>query len=416
MTPHGHSHGPPASARIQKRLAAIVVPLALLTAIALVVLWPGEPQLAQQAGPRPEQVEATVVAVEEHDCEGVARDESFRCVTVEAAVEGTSEPAFFEYAGGRGVRMFEPGDAILLARADPVPPGGTAYYFVDYQRSRPLLLLAALFAAVVIALSRWRGLAALAGLAVSMLVLLKFMIPAILEGSSPIAVAIVGAAAIMFPALYLAHGVNARTTTAVLGTLASLCLTGALAVMFVGAARFTGLASEEASFLQVSADQINLQGLLLGGIIIGALGVLDDVTVTQASAVWELHAANPALRARELYSAALRIGRDHIASTVNTLVLAYVGASLPLMIIFTISNRTLGSVLTTEVIAEEVVRTLVGSVGLVASVPITTALAAVAVAGDADRSVSSPAERSQQDRSLDDLDRSRPRAEREWRA
>jgi uncharacterized membrane protein len=208
---------------------------------------------------------------------------------------------------------------------------------------------------------------------------LWFVIPAILEGESPVAVSIVGAAAVMFVALYLAHGVNVRTSSAVLGTLVSLGITGILALLFVELARFTGFASEEALFLQVSAQQVNIKGLLLGGIIIGTLGVLDDVTITQASAVWELHVANPAYGARELYRAAVRIGRDHIASTVNTLVLAYAGASLPLLIVFSLSSRPLGEVLTTEVISEEIVRTLVGSIGLVASVPVTTALTAAVV-------------------------------------
>jgi uncharacterized membrane protein len=263
----------------------------------------------------------------------------------------------------------------------------------------------------VIALSRWRGVTSLLGLAISFLVLLQFVIPAILEGSDPVAVSLVGAAAIMFVALYLAHGVNARTSTAVLGTVASLALTALLAAAFVGAARFTGFSSEEALFLQISAEQINIRGLLLGGIIIGTLGVLDDVTVTQASAVWELHNANPRLGARQLYHAAVRIGRDHIASTVNTLVLAYAGAALPLLLIFTLSNRPLGSVLATEVIAEEIVRTFVGSIGLVASVPITTALTAAAITGGRTRK-QAPAEPAHPDEDVPQDHRSR--FERDW--
>jgi uncharacterized membrane protein len=187
---------------------------------------------------------------------------------------------------------------------------------------------------------------------------------------------------VMFVALYLAHGFNVRTTTAVLGTLCSLLLTGILAVIFMGTTRLTGLASEEAAFLQISAEQVNLEGLLLGGIIIGTLGVLDDVTVTQASAVWELHLANPSFGIKELYASAVRIGSDHIASTVNTLVLAYAGASLPLLILFSLSSRPLADLITTELVAVEIVRTLVGSIGLVASVPITTFLAATVTTGD----------------------------------
>jgi uncharacterized membrane protein len=183
----------------------------------------------------------------------------------------------------------------------------------------------------------------------------------------------------MFLALYLTHGFNPATTTAVLGTLAALFLTGALALIFVNISIFTGAGSEEAAFLQISQQQVNLQGLLLASIIIGTLGVLDDVTVTQASAVWELQRANPDYGIRNLYRAAIRIGRDHIASTVNTLVLAYAGASLPLLLLFSVSNRPITEVLSTETVAEEIVRTLVGSIGLVASVPITTALAAFVV-------------------------------------
>jgi uncharacterized membrane protein len=213
-------------------------------------------------------------------------------------------------------------------------------------------------------------------------VLLAFVLPAILEGQSPIAVAAVGSAAIMFAALYMAHGINVRTTTAILGTLVSLVLTCLLAAFFLDIVSFTGFGSEEAVFLQVSAAQVNLQGLIFAGVIIGTLGVLDDVTVTQASAVWEIHYANPRYSARRLYSSALRIGRDHIASTVNTLVLAYAGASLPLLILFSLADTPLTQTLTSEVVAQEIVRTLVGSIGLVASVPITTGLAAMVVSRD----------------------------------
>lgn len=169
---------------------------------------------------------------------------------------------------------------------------------------------------------------------------------------------------------------------ALLGTFASLLVTGVLGLVFVGAAKFTGLAQEEAGFLQLTAGQVDLKGLLLAGIVIGSRGVLDDVTVTQVSAVSELHASNPSLGRWDLYRAGVRIGRDHIASTVNTLLLAYAGAALPLLLLFTEASRPLGDVVTSETVAVEVVRTLVGSVGLVASVPITTALAALVVGPD----------------------------------
>ena len=225
----------------------------------------------------------------------------------------------------------------------PGTPIAPKYFFLDFDRRVPRVALAIVFSLVVIALSRWRGLAALAGLAISLLILIRFVLPAILEGSDPLWVAIVGGAMIMFLALYLAHGLDAATTTAVLGTLASLLLTGLLALFFVNISIFTGAGSEEAAFLQISQQQVNLQGLLLASIIIGTLGVLDDVTVTQASAVWELQMANPGYGIAELYRAAIRIGRDHIASTVNTLVLAYAGASLPLLILFSVLQTGLES-------------------------------------------------------------------------
>jgi uncharacterized membrane protein len=217
----------------------------------------------------------------------------------------------------------------------------------------------------------------------------------------------------MFLALYLAHGLNAATTVAVLGTLASLLLTALLSVIFVGVSSFTGSGSEEAVFLQISQQQVNLEGLLLASIIIGTLGVLDDVTVTQASAVWELHRANPAYGIKKLYQAGIRIGRDHIASTVNTLVLAYAGASLPLLVLFTVANRSFTDVVTSELMAEEVVRTLVGSIGLVASVPLTTGLAAFVVSRGAERQKGRPRPRP---RPRDEEDFKLPRAEAEWRA
>jgi uncharacterized membrane protein len=385
----GHAHDlSKASPVVRRRLTLAVAPFILATVIGLIVLWPSGPDESALSGVADERAAATVTDVTERECEGLpGTGGAFSCVRVTARLdEGADEgeSVEFDMAESAGVRKISSGDGIFVGRAPGAEDveGAQQFYFADYQRSRPLILLALLFAVVVVALSRWRGLSALVGLALSLLVLIRFVIPAILDGSNPVFVSIVGASVIMFAALYLAHGLNVRTTTAVLGTLCSLLLTGVLAVLFVGAASFTGLASEEAAFLQISAEQVNLQGLLLGGVIIGTLGVLDDVTVTQASAVWELHLANPSYGVRELYASAVRIGRDHIASTVNTLVLAYAGASLPLLILFSLSSRPLGELITTEIVAEEIVRTLVGSIGLVASVPITTFLAATVAKGD----------------------------------
>jgi uncharacterized membrane protein len=387
---HGHVHSDQegtykASPQVRRALLIAVLPFIVITLIGLVVLWPGDPP-GQLGGDfaNPERVAATVTTVAETDCQDIPGQESLRCADVtarldEGAEEGTD--VTFETAETTQARQIAEGDKIFVGRSLN-DPNEERYFFIDYQRGLPLVALGVMFAVVVIALSGLRGAAALVGLLISLLVLLIFVLPAILEGQSPIAVAAVGSAAIMFAALYMAHGVNVRTTTAILGTLVSLLLTCLLAAFFLDIVSFTGFGSEEAVFLQVSASQVNLQGLIFAGVIIGTLGVLDDVTVTQASAVWEIHYANPRYSARQLYTSALRIGRDHIASTVNTLVLAYAGASLPLLILFSLADTPLTQTLTSEVVAQEIVRTLVGSIGLVASVPITTGLAALVVSRD----------------------------------
>ncbi|GIU85761.1 MAG: hypothetical protein KatS3mg009_0276 [Acidimicrobiia bacterium] len=260
---------------------------------------------------------------------------------------------------------------------------GFDYQYADRQRRPVLLAAAVLFALAVVVLGRLRGLAALGGIAVSLVVILQFVLPAILDGHGAVPVAVLGSAAIAYVALYLAHGFSMMTTVALLGTLASLALTVVLSAIFTALGEFSGYASEEAVLLQQLAGGVDVSGLVLGGIVIGALGALDDVTVTQVSAVAELRRANPAMPPGALYRSGLRIGRDHIASTVNTLALAYAGAALPVMLLFVLSQQSLGTVANSEVVATEIVRALVGSVGLVASVPITTWLAARVVAGGA---------------------------------
>jgi uncharacterized membrane protein len=225
-------------------------------------------------------------------------------------------------------------------------------------------------------------LAALAGLAASVVVLLQFVIPAILDGRSPVLVAVVGSSIIAFVALYVAHGFTRMTTVALLGTLAALGLTSVLSSIVVAAARFSGFATEE-SFILAFSGTIDISGLVLAGIVLGAVGAIDDVTVTQASAVFEVSRVRPDLPRRELIASGLRVGRDHVASTVNTLLLAYAGAAMPLLLFFVLANQSLGTVLNSELVAIEAIRTLVGSIGLVSAVPLTTWLAAVMAAGTA---------------------------------
>jgi uncharacterized membrane protein len=390
----GHHHRPgaeadaPAPATSRRLLLVVLVPLLLATAVGLVVLWPS-PQPAGTEGIDlgfdVDPTDGTVLGERLAPCASLPEDSGAECRFFDVRLdEGPDEGETFalELQDSPTSVDLEPGDRVVLGRAlGEGIPDDLRYSFFDFQRERPLLLLGALFVAAVLALGRWHGLRALAGLAISLVVLVRFVLPSILDGNDAVAVSLVGSAVIMLVALYLSHGFNDRTTTAVVGTMVSLGLTGLLAVAFIAATSLTGLADEDARILQLASASIDLRGLVLGGIIIGTLGVLDDVTVTQVSAVWELHHANPTLGRRRLATAALRIGRDHIASTVNTLVLAYAGASLPLLVLFVEAQRGLGEVLTGETIATELVRTLVGSIGLVASVPVTTFLAALVVTG-----------------------------------
>jgi uncharacterized membrane protein len=268
------------------------------------------------------------------------------------------------------------GDEILVTlgkRADNV----LTAYFVDFVRTQAMLWLFLVFVASIIVISRWEGLRSLLGMLFSLFIIIAYIIPHILIGEDPVQVSIIGSVILLGVTLYLTYGWNLKTHSAVLGMVFALVITGTLAWFFVIFTRLTGAGDENTLFLmQMLNSNINLRGLLLGGMIIGALGVLDDLVITQASAAFELYGANPGLGFRGLYNAAMRIGRDHVAATVNTLVLAYAGASLPMLLLFSLGRGNYGSLVNYSFVAEEVVRTLVGSLGLVAAVPLTTAIAA----------------------------------------
>lgn len=379
-----HIHDLPVTPRVRRLLNAAAVGFALLTVAGVVLLRPGggedRPDLAQ-FGFASTFYDARVVEVDHGPCPRTAPEAGIDCdVATMELLEGPDAGDTIELDFPESVSNphLERGDKVVLNYSPAAGPG-FEYQFADRQRKPVLFWLAVVFALAVVLLGRLRGLAALGGLAASLVVLLAFALPALIDGRTPIAVAVVAAAAISYFALYLAHGVTAMTTVALLGTLASLVLTALLAVTFDGLARFSGFATEEATYLAAAGGTIDLGGLLLAGIVIGALGAIDDMTVTQASSVAELHAANPDLGTTGLLRSGLRIGRDHVASTVNTLVLAYAGASMPLLVLFVLSEQSLASVANSEVVAVEIVRTLVGSIGLVASVPLTTWLAARAI-------------------------------------
>jgi uncharacterized membrane protein len=380
---HSHSHGADetptrAPREVRTVLGLALIPFALAIVVGLVVLWP-QPITpgADAAANQTDLYDASVVSMHLLPC-GTGMCQSVVVQPSQGPDAGKPFP-LPSMSNGADVPTLDPGTGVVVSRFQNPDDGTVSYNFADLQRTAPLGFLALLFAVVVVAVARLRGLAALGGLIVAYFVIVRFLLPALLDGKSPTIVALVAAGAIMFVVLYLAHGVNARTTTALLGTLVSLVLTGVLAQIFVSATALSGLTSDEATYVKSVIGQVDLRGVLLAGVIIGGLGALNDATVTQASAVWEIHGANPGQGVAALYRSGMRVGRDHIASTVYTLVLAYAGSSLPLLIVFSLASQPLSRILTGDIVAEEIVRTLVGSIGLVLSVPLTTLIAAAVV-------------------------------------
>lgn len=275
--------------------------------------------------------------------------------------------------------LYKAGDKIVISYAKD-SSGSENYLISDYVRRTPLLILFLIFIAVTILIGKWKGVSSIFGMGISFLVIMKFILPSIYSGSDPVTVAILGSLAIIPVTFFMSHGFNRKTVVAIIGTLISLVITGILALIFVESAKLTGFASEEAGFLNVFKEgSINIKGLLLAGMIIGVLGVLDDITVSQSAIVHELKLANPQLKSKELYLKAMSVGKDHIASMVNTLILVYTGAALPLLLLFVDNPRPFSELINYEIIADEIVRTLVGSIGLVLAVPITTLIASLTI-------------------------------------
>lgn len=253
------------------------------------------------------------------------------------------------------------------------------YQYADQDRRPVLIMIFTLFLLAVILFGAWRGLLAVAGLLVSLVIIAIYILPALLTGENGMVVALAGGSAVAFAALYLAHGFKTSTHIAFLSSIGAVLTIAFLAQMFFTIGRFSGFVSEESSYLAASGSGVDIKGLLIAGVILASLGALDDMTVTQVSAVSEMHNARPDYRFAQLWKSAVRIGRDHVASTVNTLALAYVGTSLAVMILFVISKQQLQWIANSEAIAVQIVGALVGSVGLIIAVPLSTALCAFVV-------------------------------------
>ena len=394
--PHAHSSSPPPGldsvrkSLVFRLIAAMLMIAAVATLIGIFALWPNNERSeeiqrnAEDIALTSDLLKATVHEASESICGYSISSEVEMCrnvtVVVQEGIESGSlvvlpevntsfDPTFPQLAAG---------DNVILG-FDSVT---NSYYYQDRDRMSSLWWLILLFAVTVICLARVRGLLALFAMGGTVLMLVKFIAPSVLDGNDPVLVCVVAAAAIAYFSLYFTHGFSLMTTVALAGTLIALGLTLGISWIFFELAKFSGYSSEEAFVLPFLAESLDVRGLLLGGTIIAALGALDDVTVTQAATVLELSARNNELSTRQLMISGLRVGREHIASTVNTLLLAYAGSSIPLLLLFAVSEQSLGDVANSELIAIELVRTLCGSIGLVAALPITTYLAALLMRAD----------------------------------
>jgi uncharacterized membrane protein len=369
-------------------VAALAALLVLGVVVGLALLWPDGSGARRPAGPQAGAVErARVLAVERGGCERYAGP---GCRVAELELRSgpdRGERTFLVLPGDRFAPPVEQGDSIRVARntrgegGEEVPLDDASQYpvaFVDFERTSPLLALFLAFVALVVVLGRWHGVRALLGLGLSLALVIEFLAPAILDDRPLVLTALVGALAVMVVTIVLSHGAGLKSLAAMLGTAGALLLTTVLAVIAVRGADVTGLSSEQATLLLAGIEgQLSLQGLVVAGMVIGALGVLDDVTVSQASTVLALRRANPALGFRRLLGEALAVGRDHLGATINTLVLAYAGAALPVLLIFNTAGTPFGDAVSREPVAEQIVAMLVGSIGLIAAVPLTTAIAAL---------------------------------------
>ena len=376
--------------RALRILIVVLIPLAIWTLVGLIAFWPGDVSRQVNADvtgysvPGVTYPTARITGIKEISCEGLAGSTpgvtDARCADLTSQLlEGddkgkTVTVAITAAIYSSGVKA---GQVVKLVRVPPSGDQPAQYQFSDFKRGTPLLVVGLIFAAVVIVVARWRGFAALLGLGFAGFILATFMFPALIAGSNPIMVGLIGSSAIMFVALYAAHGFSARTTTALVGTLFGLILIALLGFVVTKWSHLTGLAGEDDYLLAAAAPDLRLTSVVICGIIVAGLGVLNDVTITQASAVWEL--ADQGATQKRLFSRAMRIGRDHIASTVYTIAFATAGASLGVFLLIKINSRPLLDLLQAERFAAELLSILVGSIGLVLAVPLTTAVGVAVV-------------------------------------
>jgi uncharacterized membrane protein len=387
--------------RALRILVVVLIPLAIWTVVGMVALWPGDvsshvnPEVAGYNIEGVTYPSARITSIAQISCDGLSGSTpgvaDNRCANATAELldgDDAGQSVTVPLTDAIFSSGVEVGQVIKLIRVPPADDRPAEYQFSDFERSTPLIVFTALFAVAVIAVARWRGFASLIGLTFAGFVLVKFMFPALISGSNPIMVGLIGSSAIMFVVLYAAHGFSARTSTALVGTLFGLILIAALGWVATEWAHLTGVAAEDDYVLAAAAPDLTLRSVVICAIIVAGLGVLNDVTITQASAVWEL--ADQGQSQRRLFSRAMRIGRDHIASTVYTIAFATAGATLSVLLLLSIYDRPLLEVVQTEQFSQEIIRTLVGSIGLILAVPLTTAVGVAVVRASGSGSATGP--------------------------
>lgn len=410
---HHHDHSGPIAigATAARVVVGLLVAIGIVVVIATIALWPDRQQVEiplpmQNADGSAVVTEAgTVIRQDIGACgspsigrvfDGDPKPPAMQvydCQRSLIAIESgphEGKHTLLEIAPGPGQPDLAAGDDLRIVRQTG-PDGTPLYSFDDYARGLPLALIVLAFVAVIVVVARWRGVRALLGLVFAFAVLVVFLLPALLDGKPAIPVALVAGSLILYSVLYLAHGVNLRTSSALLGTLTSMVVAAVLSWLTIEATSLTGLSEEQNTNVATYIEHVSITGLLLAGFIIGSLGVLNDVTITQASAAFELAELDKKATRREVFAAAMRVGRDHIASTVYTLVLAYAGGALPLLLLFSVAGRPIRDVLVGDAVAIEIARSAVGGICLALSVPLTTGIAVMLARPFGNKPIDGPA-------------------------
>ncbi|WP_432543287.1 YibE/F family protein [Kineococcus sp. SYSU DK002] len=395
MEPHPHPHvhdgSPPAPlGRRARRVLTLVVLAVVLAAVAgMAATWPRDVPSASVGYVGAEPVRGDVLSTTMLTCRGELAEERLPDGTLPETVECPEATVRVDGPAGTEVTVpvpaaayhggLSPGTRVVLTRYPAEAGGQDTYVWDDVDRRVPLAVVVAVFVVLTVAVGRRRGLAALAGLALGGAAIAFHVVPALLAQEDAVVVGLSAATAVMGVVIYLTHGFSTRTTVAYLGTVAGLVVTAVAAVLAVDSAHLTGLSDENAYTVTVLTGAVDLRGVVLAGTLVAALGLLNDVTITQAAAVWEVRAAQPAAGFRELFAAGMRVGRDHLASTVYTVTFAYAGAAMPSLLLVRLYDQPLGQLVNSSAIAEELVRSAVGGIALALTVPLTTALAAALV-------------------------------------